>query len=251
MLPNFLIIGAARSGTSTLYSLLQEHSDIYLPKNKRPEPHYFFKAAEYERGLEYYQKRYFSAWDGERAIGETSTSYIFGPDTPARIACDLPGVRLIAMLRNPIERAYSNYWHTVASGLESLDFQQAINRESERTAALAGTDYAEVKPYSYLERGLYFQQLQRWLPHFDRGRMHFVIFDDFVSDTVGEYARVLEFLDVDTTKIPANFERVENRSVPGNAAIPAAARDQMRQYFDEDVRAMEGFLGRDLSHWLS
>ena len=218
MLPNFLIIGAARSGTTTLYSLLQEHPDIYLPKNKRPEPHFFLKSDEYARGLDYYETRYFADWATQRAAGEASTSYIFGPRTPARIARDLPDVRLIAMLRNPIERAHSNYWHTVASGLETLDFATAVVSERERTEALRGTKLEEIKPYSYLERGLYFAQLQRWLGYFERHQIHICLFEDFIADPKTGLSEILTFLDVDADQMPDNLGRVENRSVPDSAA---------------------------------
>src|SRR5262249_25072888 len=152
--------------------------------------------SEYARGLDYYQSRYFSDWSGESAVGEASTSYIFGPDTPARIARHLPSVRLIAMLRNPIERAHSNYWHTVASGLETLSFAEAVMREKERTDALEGSDLEEIKPYSYLERGLYYQQLQRWLANFNRSQILITLFEDFIADTRGEILRILSFLGV-------------------------------------------------------
>src|SRR5436305_13662497 len=105
MLPNFLIIGAARSGTTTLYTHLKRHPDIYLPPRKRPEPHFFYKSAEYERGIGYYEERYFSACRNESAIGEASTSYVFGPTVPGRIRAALPDIKAICLLRNPVERA--------------------------------------------------------------------------------------------------------------------------------------------------
>jgi hypothetical protein len=251
LLPNFLIIGAARSGTSSLYSYLQEHPDVYLPRTKRPEPHFFFKASEYARGIDDYEARYFSEWSGEKAVGEASTSYLFGPETPARIAAHLGDVRLIAMLRNPIERAHSSYWHTVRSGLETLDFDEAVLREDERTAALEGSDLAEIKPYSYLARGLYFQQLSRWYEVFEEKQLHVVLFDDFVSDTRSVLRGILSFLGVDAGRVPEDLGRIENRSTPDEAMISDGTLRHMRSYFAEDVRALERLLSRDLSGWLA
>jgi hypothetical protein len=251
MLPNFLIIGAARSGTSSLYAYLLQHPDVYLPKNKRPEPHFFFKDSEYARGIDHYESRYFADWNGETAVGEASTSYIFGPETPARVARYLPDVRLLAILRNPLERAYSNYCHTVKSGLETLDFAQAIARESERTAALRGTDLAEIEPYAYLARGLYFEQLQRWYRFFHPAQLHVVIFDDFVADTRAALTEILSFLQVDCSLIPERLDRIENRSTPATAVIPLGVKRAMRDYFADDVRALEQLLSRDLSSWLA
>ena len=111
MLPNFLIIGAARAGTTTIYNHLKDHPDVYLPAQKRPEPHFFLKESEYARGISYYEERFFSARRDERAVGEASTSYLFGQQVPKRIRAALPGVKLICVLRNPVERAFSSPDH--------------------------------------------------------------------------------------------------------------------------------------------
>lgn len=251
MLPNFLIIGAARSGTTTLYSYLQQHADIYLPASKRPEPHFFFKASEYARGLDYYEGRYFCDWDGQRAVGEASTSYIFGAETPRRIHDCLPQMRMIAMLRNPVDRAFSGYWHTVKSGLESLDFSQAIETEDERTRGLRGTDLDEVKPYSYVDRGRYGEQLQRWFEYFDRSQVHVILFEDFVVRPRESLIATLQFLGVDADQLPARLDAVENKSVADGVTVPPEMRRRLADVFAPDVRIVEKLLNRDLSHWLS
>lgn len=250
MLPNFLIIGAARSGTSTLYAQLQQHPDIYLPRNKRPEPHFFFKTSEYDRGLANYTERFFSEWAGEKAVGEASTSYLFGGRTPELVASVLPNVRLIAMLRDPIERAHSNYWHSVASGLEKLSFAEAIEREDERTAELAGTPLEEIKPFSYLARGLYWKQIENWLTCFDRSQMHFIFFDDFKADQAAEIYGVLDFLELPHDGLEVDRARIENRAVPEGAEIPGSSLKAMRRFFEKDIEKLGRFFGRDLSSWM-
>jgi hypothetical protein len=250
ILPNFLIIGAARSGTTTLYSHLQLHPDVYLPANKRPEPHFFLKSAEYSRGLEYYQERYFSASHGQKAIGEASTSYLFGPDVPGRIHSSLPSVKLICILRNPVERAFSGYWHTVKGGLETLSFAEAVAAEAERRHELAGTPLGEIAPFAYAERGLYHRQLVRWLATFDRAQMKIVIFDDFVGKPGETLADIARFLDVSPDGLPRREVQMENKSAPDGAQMPPETRAHLIDAFHEDVDQLSTLLGRDLTHWL-
>ncbi|HMM88271.1 sulfotransferase family protein [Bradyrhizobium sp.] len=250
MLPNFLIVGAARSGTTTVYSHLKDHPDVYLPVNKRPEPHFFFKSAEYAQGLGYYEERFFSAWRGQRAVGEASTSYLFGPDVPRRIRGSLPDARFICILRDPVERAFSNYWHTVKSGLETLSFDDAIVREAERKNEIAGTALGELAPFAYAERGLYHLQLSRWLEEFDRSQLKIVIFDDFVADPGGTLREIASFLDISPDGLPNRAVEVENRSVPEDQRMLPATREMLLETFSEDVTALGRLLGRDLGHWL-
>ena len=107
--PNFLIIGAARSGTTTLYNCLKKHPLIYLPKNKRPEPHFFLKNKEFKKGYEYYIGKYFFNSSLNQIKGEASTSYLFQKYVPSRIYKYIPNCKFIIMLRNPVERAYSHW----------------------------------------------------------------------------------------------------------------------------------------------
>ena len=249
-LPNFLIIGAARSGTTTLYSHLQLHPDVYLPANKRPEPHFFLKSAEYDKGLEYYRARYFSAWLGQKAVGEASTSYLFGADVPRRVHAVLPSVKLICILRNPVERAFSSYWHTVKAGLERLSFAEAVATEAARRDELAGTPAGEIAPFAYAERGLYHSQLIRWLAIFDRAQMKIVIFDDFVRNPQGALADIARFLEVSPGALPGREVEMENKSVPEGARMPAETRAMLVETFRDDVTQLGALLGRDLTHWL-
>jgi hypothetical protein len=251
VLPNFLIIGAARSGTTSLYDCLRSHPDVYLPQEKRPEPHFFYKSGEFARGLAYYEQRYFGGWQGECAVGEASTSYLFGADVPERVHATLPGVRLICLLRNPIDRAFSSYWHTVAGGLETLTFEDALVAEEQRHADLAGTPLGEVAPFAYVARGRYFEQLNRWLRFFPRERFKIVLFDDFVARPGQAVADVLAFLAVDPALLPARAVAHANRSVPDSAAMSTSVRRLLADQFRSDVSHLQTLLGRDLQHWLT
>lgn len=250
MQPNFLIIGAARSGTTTLYSQLQSHPEVYLPVSKRPEPHFFYKSAEFAKGLPYYEERFFSGCSGQKAIGEASTSYLFGMKTPELIRESLGDVKLICILRNPVERALSSYYHTVKSGMETLTFDEAIKLEAERKKQMDGTPLGEIAPFAYVERGFYHAQLLRWFKVFDRDQMKIVIFDDFVNSPALVMADIAQFLGISTNHFDGCMVEAENKSVPEGVGISLETRRTLCGIFQEDVLALSKFLGRDLSHWL-
>jgi hypothetical protein len=250
MVPNFLIIGAARSGTSTLYRYLQSHPEIYLRPNKRPELHFFFKAAEYVKGFRYYEETWFPSSGNWRAVGEASTSYLFGPDVPARIARDLPDVLLIAVLRNPIDRAFSNYWHSVRSGVETLDFGMAIAQETERTKAIEGTHLGELKPYSYVARGLYHTQITNFLRFFDRSQLAIFTFEELCETPSLLLKEIYRRLGIASECLPPRLDIVENRSVPDGAKMDPAVRRRLVDVYSEDVQSLSKLLDRDFTAWL-
>jgi hypothetical protein len=251
VLPNFLIIGAARSGTSTLYAYLRSHPDIYLRESKRPEPHFFFKPSEYAKGLGYYEEKWFPREGKWRAVGEASTSYLCGPDVPALIARDLPGVHLIAILRNPIDRAYSNYWHGVRSGIETLDFGTAVDQEAERTQAIEGTPLGELKPYSYIARGFYFAQLSNYLRFFDRDRLTILTFEQLREAPRALLDGLYRQLGVDPGHLPPRLDLVENRSAPEGAKMDPSLRRRLADIYAEDVGRLGKLLDQDLTTWLA
>ena len=123
-LPNFLIIGAQRCGTTTLYNQLVSHPDISPATTK--ELHYF--DINFSKGIQWYKEQF----NDERIIGEASPYYIFHPLCPKRIFDIIPEVKIIVLLRNPVERAYSHYWHEIRLGKENLSFEDAISEESSR-----------------------------------------------------------------------------------------------------------------------
>jgi len=249
MLPNFLIVGAARSGTSTLYHYLQSHRQIHLRPSKRPEPHFFFKESEYVKGLRYYEETWFPKESRCEAVGEASTSYLFGPAVPARIAEALPGARLIALLRNPIDRAFSSYWHSVRSGVETLDFVAAIDQEAERTEAIEGTALGELKPYSYVARGFYYAQFIKSRKHQLLSRNETKVIVNLREEPARLLRRVYRHLGV-AEELPSRMDIVENRSVPDGAVLDPSLRRRLIQVYADDVVRLGKLLDRDLTAWL-
>ena len=165
-LPDFLVIGAARSGTTSLYHYLKSHPQIYLPAKKHPEPHFFLKNNEYKKGIHYYSEKYFKNVNHDKKAGEISTSYLYQPYVAKRIKKHLPKVKLIAMLRNPIERSFSNYVFTYKNGLDSLSFEDAILQEKKRISNPETQFHSEIQPYAYMDRGRYYKQLMEYLKYF-------------------------------------------------------------------------------------
>ncbi len=193
--PNFLICGAAAGGTSFLSAGMMDHPEIYLPKKMRPEPHYFYKSWEYEKPFNYYIDTYFKDVKDEKAIGERSSSYMFGPEVAERMHKHLPDIKLIFMIRNPIERAWGNYRYTVIEGLEELSFWDVLQKEEERIKAQTGI-WAEIQPHNYTGRGLYHKMLSKFLEYFPKEQMLMLKSETFGKDLQNDFKRVFRFLGV-------------------------------------------------------
>ncbi len=168
-LPDFLIIGAMRSGTTALHDTLARHPRV-IPAIKK-EIHFF--DLEFHRGIGWYRAHFpYQTRMRGHITGEASPYYLFHPLAPGRAAQTVPQARLIALLRNPVDRAYSHYWHGIRLGYETLSFKDAIEQEAERLAGeeerlRRGPSFPH-QLHSYLARGLYAQQLERWLAHFPK-----------------------------------------------------------------------------------
>jgi hypothetical protein len=203
-LPNFIIGGTAAGGTSFLAAAMVQHPQIYLPKTMRPEPHYFYKSWEYIKGVEYYKTRWFSEVAADqKAIGERSSSYLFGGrEVAKKIHAVLPEVKLIFTLRNPVERTWANYRYTVLEGLEPLSFEEALERERERVLAQKEI-WAEIQPHNYTGRGMYAKQLREFLEFFPAKQILLVKSEEMGQNPHQELARVFAFLDVSSSFLPA------------------------------------------------
>jgi len=195
VLPNFLIAGAAASGTSFLSSILKQHTDIYLPKEMRPEPHFFYYSDKYDRGIDWYKRKWFSEVNKQSAIGERSSSYLYHKESAKRINENLPDIKLIFVLRNPIERAWANYRYTVLSGLEDLSFTDALETEPHRVKNASGI-WKEVQPHDYTGRSLYGEQLEFYLKFFSWSQILIVNSEKLSSETQIQLDRITNFLGV-------------------------------------------------------
>ena len=273
--PNFLIIGAMRSGTTSLAAALGSHPDVYLPKSK--ELHFFDSSP--ERSITEYG-RYFGDAGGAQAIGEATTTYMYLPCAMDRIHASLPDARLIAILREPVARAYSHYWANLALGREKLSFEAATDTE----AARLESGRLERLRYSYLDRGRYRRQLEHAARSIPRERLFVSLFDDLLTSPANFWDQICSFLGI--TKVPPPHEltqqcnayqefrslkarRLTQRLVvhPGlgriaagvlgranrrRTAYPPIPQDlsrRLRTRFEPELQGLREWLGRDLHEW--
>jgi hypothetical protein len=202
--PNFLIIGAGKAGTTSLYHYLRQHPQVFMSPAKEPK---FFALEGHpldfrgphddriRRGTTTSLAEYLALFDqvrDEAAIGEASTIYLGDPRAPGAIAERIPDARLVAILRHPAERAFSAHQHLVRDGYEPLTrFEDALAAESQR---MADGWYVQ---YQYQDRGYYGRQLQRYFDRFDRDRIRIYLYEEFLADPRRLLADLFGFLGVD------------------------------------------------------
>ena len=228
--PNFLIGGTAAGGTSFLSAILVQHPQIYLPKEMRPEPHYFFKSWEYQKGIHYYLTKWFSGVpDTAMAIGERSSSYLFGGEDVAKKIFDAyPNMKFVFTLRNPIERTWANYRYTVLQGLEDLSFEHALKNEAERAAEQAGI-WAEIQPFNYTGRGFYAAQLRDYLRFFPQENILVIKSELLSSQTDVELKKIYKFLGL--TNLDFDYVRAPDHTSVN--VVDPKLQKELRQFFGD------------------
>jgi hypothetical protein len=242
-LPDFLILGAQKAGTTALYAYLRWHPDITGPSFKEVS----FFDRHYAQGERWYRAHL--PLRRRALVGEASPSYLFHPQAPERVARMLPESRLIALLRNPVERAFSHYQHEVALGREPLSFEEAIDREDERMRGeldhmLRDPSYLSHAwwNYTYVARGRYAEQLERWFGAFPRDQLLVLLTDELAADTPGTYRRVLDFLGAEAHDLDS-YPRIFDRDYED---MDPATRARLEELFAEPNRRLAALLGLDL-----
>ncbi len=297
-LPNFLVIGAAKAGTTSLYHYLGQHPEVFMSPVK--EPHFFalggtganFRSPGAEAGInrksfadpEGYEGLFVGA-RGEKAIGEASTSYLYSPEAPERIKRRVPEARLIAVLRDPAERAYSTFLALRLGGREPLrDFSRALEAEEGRIRD--GWEHL----WHYKNLGFYHVQLSRYGKALEEGRLRVYLYEDLGADPRGVMRDAYRFLGVDASFEPDTSQRHNMSGVSNNGFLaslvrkrhpvktaikplvpatvrrrlvsglqkrvlsrppfPPEVRRELVEAYREDVLRLEDLIGRDLSAWL-
>jgi len=239
MRPTFVIAGTLPAGTGHLYGLLIQHPEVYLAPPMQPECNFFFKTAEYEKGLQHYEQKWFSAAHGEKAIGERSSLLMSGKWVPERVARHLPDVKLIFLLRNPVDRAYANYRFSALAGYEDMTFEEALANEERRMAEARALSafWGEIQPHAYFHRGLYFDQLSGWLKHFPREQMLLMRSDELLKDQNTALRKVYAFLGVETGFVAADFQDMSSPAVR-DVRLQARLRSDNPNEFDQSVQRL-------------
>lgn len=292
-MPNFLIIGAAKGGTTSLYHYLDQHPQIYMSPVKEPRffalegeqlnfqnPDQVINHTSVTTLSEYYQL--FEGVTDEIAVGEASPLYLYSERAVERIAHYVPEAKLIAILRNPVDRAYSCYKHLIA--LEPFSFAEALNEEEDRIRQ----NWAHL--WHYRQGGYYYKQLKRYFDTFDKHRIKIYLFDDLKAKPLDVVQDVFSFLRVDDTFVPdLTYRNVSNNpkikvlqnTTNGQSRLrsfsrkvlpkwlrsgfakrvrgwnskefvpmPEDVRLQLIEDYREDIVNLQDLIGLNLSHWL-
>lgn len=241
MLPTFLVIGAQKCGTTSLHEYLAEHPQVGRPSTKEIQ---YFTHNSY-RPLAWYRAHFPRA--GQSAHAFESTPYmVFHPACPARVRAVLPDAKLIVLLRDPVDRALSHYNHQVQASFEKLDFETALAREGER---LDGEEerlrndprYRSFthQHYSYVGRGMYARQLERWYALFDAEQLLVLRSEDLFADPAGTLHRVHAWLGL-CEHTPSMLTARGARSYP---PMDPVMRAKLRACFEQDAAALRGLTG--------
>lgn len=289
-LPNFYLLGAPKAGTTTLHAWLSQHPDVFLPAEKEPHFLQYRREGGIDREIARVKTRekyeaLFAAAAGKRVVGEASTLSLFFPEAAERIRELTPGAKMAAVLRHPVDRAWSHYHFRVALGREKArTFETALEVEPLRIA--------ELEPVGgwYMEVGRYAPQVARYRSMFAQEQTRFWLFDDLVADPQRLMRELFEFLGIDAsvaidisakknvTLVPASrtfdgamrhrgpLRRVAAALLPGGVKkklyelrrstrkpapkMPAELRAQLAAKCREDILRLQDVLGRDLSTWL-
>jgi hypothetical protein len=294
--PNFLIIGPAKGGTTSLYYYLQQHPQVYMSPVKEPR----FFALEGEdlnfkgQDAKEFVKKSVLNFDGycdlfkgatnEIAIGEASPLYIYSKTAPEKIKHYLADVKLIAVLRDPVQRAYSSYMHYVREAYEALSFEEALAIEEDRVRE------NWVYMWHYTRCGFYYEQLSRYFKLFDPNQIKIYLYDDLVADSKGLVKDMFEFLGVDDTFepdmtawnasgvpknrllylllergsvvrstlkiLPEGFRKevatsLRRWNIRSKPALALETSERLKEVYRDDVLKLQDLLNRDLSKWLA
>lgn len=246
-LPSFLIGGAPRSGTTFLCHALDRHPDIYLAKPYIPEPKVFIGPA--ARAAEYRQRytALFAQAQGKRVHGEKCSYYLESEEACARITANLPEVKLLFLVREPVARAYSNYLWSRQNGLETLSFAQAVAQEGQRPEPLPAKPYA--RPFAYLERGDYGRFAERYYAACGRRRVAFFLYEDITRRPAQLLHEIQAFLEVEPVAFAELDPGVINSARDQGPPLAPATTARLRERMAPGVRRFASVTGLDIGAW--
>src|SRR3954452_8217692 len=203
-LPDFVVIGVAKGGTTSLFYYLKPHPQIWMPENK--ELHFF--SNHFDRG-EVWLRTQFVGAGSEQVVGEMTPEYFEHPHAVERMATVIPSARLVVILRHPVERAYSHYQMQCAKFSAEEPFSEVLDREEQ-----GGVEAVPQPHASYLRGGRYYEHLQRLLVHYPRESVLVLLMDDLEDDPASVYRALCNHIGVDAEPLPENLGRRYNRTMP-------------------------------------
>ncbi|MFM2031746.1 MAG: hypothetical protein RLZZ297_511 [Chloroflexota bacterium] len=245
---HFFIAGAQRSGTTYAYHLCAGHPDIEMALPVRPEPKFFLDPARVAHGYARYRQTYFGHKPGATHLGEKSTSYIEVEAAARAIATMIPTAKIIFVLRDPIERAISNYQFSALHGVETVSIRDAFYHEAERVENYDHRRFS-VSPYAYLRRGRYIEYLELYERYFPAEHIHVMIYEQMVAGS--EATRSLyDFLGVDRSYESPTRGEIINASGEQNAvSIDDELRAYLRAGFAPYTERLRAHTGLAIAEW--
>ncbi len=242
---SFVVGGVQKAGTTALDAYLRQHPALCLPATTK-ELH-FFDSPTYTgdaSSLAAYHAKFDCAGAG-RVLGEVTPIYTYWSSAPARIHAYNPAMKWVVILRNPVDRAYSQWRMQRARGFEPLEFESAIREEAARCAAAFPH---QERRFSYVDRGFYAVQVRRVLNLFGHGNCLFLLFEDLCADPDATLSHVHGFLGIARLPIdPVGYESLAGTE----AAIDPTTRRNLAARFAEDIAQTGKLIGRSLAHWLA
>lgn len=226
-LPNFLVIGALKAGTTSLWTYLRAHPEVFMPEEK--ELRFFVEQHNWHRGRAWYES-HFEPAGGARAVGEASPSYTIStsyPGVPGRIAGLIPGAKLLYVMRHPVERMRSHYLQRVADGTETRPVEEAFRHN---------LDYIHTSRYAF--------QLEPYLEHFPLDRILLITSEDLRDHRVETVRRAFEFLGVDPGFVSAAVTEEANRTDVRRERVATIDRARQRPAYRAVARVVPGPIRR-------
>lgn len=241
---NFIIVGTQKGGTTALDFYLRQHPNIEMASKK--EVHFFDRDDRYLRWRNFaYYHKHFNFKDPNKVIGEATPSYMYSETAIKRIYQYNPEIKLIAVLRNPIDRAYSHWNMARQNKFEPLTFTQAVAKEKQRCREhLPGI----CQRYSYTDRGFYSEQIRRMQRYFDDNQLLFIRHENLKQDPATVLKQVSDFLDIDAV---TGIQAKDIHSKPYDTRISDAEREMLSELYYFEIKQLERILGWDCSDWLS
>jgi hypothetical protein len=247
-LPDMIILGGQRCGTTSIYDYLSQHPQTNPSRSK--EIHFF--DLNYQSGLNWYRYNFNSKKNNTQLITfESSPYYLFHPAVPERVKKSLPECKFIIMLRNPIERAYSHYWHEKKYGREELSFEEALKLENQRLEKeenkLLNDPYYisnAHRRYSYFSRGCYSEQIKRWLSCFSHERFLFIESDNFFLNPEKTMNHIHKFLQIDNFNF---YEFTHRNKGIYETAISNKLRKTLSDRFQENNKDLQEITGININ----
>lgn len=249
--PDFMIIGGQKCGTTTFFSALVQHPDIFPPRKK--EPNYF--SYRFHRRAAWYRAQFPACttklWRRMQGRGfhtcEASTYYLFHPKTPARVHERLPDLKLIALLREPVSRAFSHYKHMCRIGAEDLPFEEALDAEDMRLEKEKGNDKttdpydtATYRNHTYLTRGIYIDQLLAWTKYFKREQLLVLQAEEYRRNPEAVMNRAQDFLGLPKWQ---GFQHKSENVGGYSDRISEKTRERLRAHFQPHNERLWQWLG--------